>query len=316
MKTLAIVIATKDRPNELQRLLFNLKEQSRRPDAVVIVDASPMPNAGLGAFRGGFPLTYIHHPFPSAAEQRNVGIRTLHPDTSVVGILDDDVALADGALEAVAHFWEDAPTDVAGCGCNWLNFTPTPGRILKESRLFEWLGIYSRVKGRVTPSGWHTLIGTVDKDLWVEWLPIGASFWRKAIFDTFSFDPFFTGYSYLEDLDFTYSVSRKRRLVALERAGFEHHHSETARIDLFRFGRIEVRNRLYFVKKHGLSLGRCHLGLFVRMLMTLYFFAAKRDRRDLQRAMGNLATFGETIFRRRQSRSLFSNAGEDSNHAR
>lgn len=316
MNTLAIVIATKDRPEELERLLLNLKEQSRRPDAVVIVDASPKPNTGLGAFRGGFPLTYIHHPFPSAAEQRNVGIRTLSPDTSIVGILDDDVMLATDALKNMIEFWRHAPADVAGCGCNWLNFSPTPGRILKESRLFEWLGIYSRVKGRVTPSGWHTLIGTVDKDLWVEWLPIGASFWRKAIFDTFSFDPFFTGYSYLEDLDFTYSVSRKRRLVVLERAGFEHHHSETGRIDLFRFGRIEVRNRLYFVKKHGLSIGRCRLGLLIRMAMSLVFFAMKQDRNELLRAMGNVAAFWGTFLGKSHGVAPSSNVCGGCNDAR
>jgi hypothetical protein len=33
-------------------------------------------------------------------------------------------------------------------------------------------------------------------------LPSGASVWRREIFDKFSFEEFFEGYSYLEDLDF------------------------------------------------------------------------------------------------------------------
>ncbi len=35
------------------------------------------------------------------------------------------------------------------------------------------------------------------------------------------------------------------------------------------FGRVEVRNRLYFVRKHGLSIGRCYTGLAIRMASLL-----------------------------------------------
>ena len=50
---LAFVVATKDRPAELQRMWDSLVAQSRVPDEVVIVDASahPAPPSGGGAGR-------------------------------------------------------------------------------------------------------------------------------------------------------------------------------------------------------------------------------------------------------------------------
>jgi len=304
MISFAIVVPTKDRPAELNRLLLNLEQQTLRPDMVVIVDASRRANINLKPFKKTLNLYYIHYPYPSAAEQRNVGIRAVSSNIEIVGILDDDVLLAKNSLKNVMRFWQNAPMDIAGCSCKLLNFQPTPGRTLKESALFERLGLYSRIRGKVMPSGWQTLFGAVKKNLFVDWLSIGASFWRKSIFDHFSFDPFFTGYSYLEDLDFTYSVSRHYRLVVLCDAGFEHYHSETARINLYQFGKKEVRNRLYIVKKHGLSLTGCYLGLFGRMVITLYMFVREKDKSQLWRALGNMVGLGEATLGQNKAKDV------------
>jgi len=297
-KSCAIVIATKDRTDELKNLLINLGGQTRLPDEVVIVDSSPSPDPSLDSMKAELSISYIHHLVPSAAVQRNIGIQEVSPDIDFVGILDDDVELETDALENMMRFWETAPDDVAGCGFNWINFEATPAKRLKESAFPRWLGLYDTRRGRVMASGWQTLIGTVKGHIYVDWLPIGASFWRKKIFDTFQFDSFFDGYSYLEDLDFTYSVSRRFRLAVVGNAGFFHHHSETGRINLYQFGKIEIRNRLYFVKKHGLSLSRCYLGLFIRLVMTLYALITRRGKKDLFRALGNLTALAGSGFQK------------------
>lgn len=58
------------------------------------------------------------------------------------------------------------------------------------------------------------------------------------------------------------------------------------RID-YRFGKIEARNRLYIVRKHGLSVWRCYLGLGVRMGMSLA--SGFWQRGQWLRAAGNIA---------------------------
>jgi hypothetical protein len=55
-----------------------------------------------------------------------------------------------------------------------------------------------------------------------------------------------------------------------------------------RFGRFEVRNRLYFVRKHGLSVGRCYLGLAIRLAMSVCGGVIRRDLRLLSRALCNV----------------------------
>ena len=51
---------------------------------------------------------------------------------------------------------------------------------------------------------------------------------------------------------------------------------------------IEVLNRLHFVRKHGLSVGRCHLALLVRAGMSTITGVCTPWRGGLARAWGNL----------------------------
>ena len=75
------------------------------------------------------------------------------------------------------------------------------------------------------PSGWQTLTGTVSETIFVDWLPSTAAVWRREIFKNFSFDDFFDGYSYLEDLDFSYSVAREYKLAIVADAKYWHYPS-------------------------------------------------------------------------------------------
>jgi len=284
---IAVVCATKDRPDDLRSFLESLDRQYRRPAQVVIVDASAEP---VNAVADGFPslrIKYIRHLPPSASAQRNVGIRAVDEDMDLIAFMDDDAVLEAGSLEAMLGFWRAAPAEMGGAAFNWLNFEPTGGGWLKRSAACRWLGLYSPVIGQVMPSGWQTMAANVDKTIGVEWLSSCASVWRKQIFEKFSFDEFFDGYSYLEDLDFSYSVGRQYKLAVVAEAGFRHYPSSSGRSGMVRFGKVEVRNRLYFVRKHGLSMWRCYLGLMIRMLMTLAGAFSLCWRQNLGRAMGN-----------------------------
>jgi GT2 family glycosyltransferase len=125
--------------------------------------------------------------------------------------------------------------------------------------------------------------------MFVQWLPSGASVWRRNVFEQFQFDEYFDGYSYLEDLDFSLSVSKKYRLAVLAEAGFYHFPSSSGRINWYHFGKVEVANRLYIVKKHQLSVPHCYLGLFLRFLVTSGSCLTGAGPAILKRAAGNCA---------------------------
>jgi len=295
LSQMAFVVATKDRPEDLRTMLRSMADQSHRPDQVVIVDSSAAPVQSVAEEFGGLNVKYIHVDQPSASGQRNTGIRAVDEGMDLIAFLDDDAVLEAGSLEAMLDFWQAAPAEMGGAAFNWLNFEPTAGGWLKRSALCRCLGLYSPVKGQVMPSGWQTMAGVVSETMMVQWLPSGASVWRKEIFKKFSFDEFFDGYSYLEDLDFSYSVGRIYKLAVVAGAGFSHYPSPSGRSGMVRFGKVEVRNRLYFVRKHGLSVPRCYLGLMIRMLMTLAGAFSRRWRQNLGRAWGNVLGLLQSI---------------------
>jgi GT2 family glycosyltransferase len=132
------------------------------------------------------------------------------------------------------------------------------------------------------------VVGEVRDTLFVEWLPSGASIFRREVFRENVFDEFFQSYSYLEDLDFSYSISRKGKLAIVWDAGFNHFPSSGGRVSARQFGRFEVRNRLYFVRKHHLSLTRCYVGLAIRFGMSVGSALLHLDTSLFKRALGNL----------------------------
>lgn len=285
----AFVIPTKDRPEELRTMLTSLAAQEVKPAQVVIVDASAMTEPEIAAAFPDLPIEYVcFEGTPSAAAQRNAGARRVAADTDLICFFDDDQTLLPGALGAMLAFWQDAEPNVAGAGFNLRNEIDRRPSALKRSRLAEWLGLYARRRGAVAPSGWQTLPGVVRRDREVEWLTTGAAVWRRRLFEAHGFDEFYGSYSYLEDLDFSYGVSRSQRLVIVAAAGVHHYPSRRGRVSLYRFGLMEVRNRLHFVRKHGLSVARCRAALAIRMSMSLGMGLVLPWRGGLRRAWGNV----------------------------
>jgi hypothetical protein len=159
---------------------------------------------------------------------------------------------------------------------------------LKNSALAERLGLYSSKSGSVSRSGWQTIIEEIAETQFVDWLPSGAVIFRKEVYIQHVFDEFFDSYSYLEDLDFSYTIGRNGRLAVVADSGFSHFPSPTGRVSARQFGQYEVRNRLYFVRKHGLSLARCYLGLAIRLAMSVCSGLVRLDSNLFNRAFGNI----------------------------
>lgn len=288
MPYVSFVVATKDRPGELRRLLESLRDQGEPSGQIAVVDASAQPVLEVCE---GFPdlnVNYLRAEVASAARQRNQGVPHVDPRASFIGFLDDDAVLAEGALDAMMRFWQNAPPDVAGASFNLANAGPMEAAGLKDMRITERLGLYGRTEGSVAPSGFHRRLGTVGQTIIVEWLPTTACIWRAHILREHQFDPWFEGCSYVEDLDFSYGISRHYRLAVVADARFYHLPSPSGRPHGFEFGKTEVRNRLYFVRKHGLSVSRCYLGLAIRLLMNIECALRRRESYFFQRAMGNV----------------------------
>ena len=288
---LTFVVATRDRPEELRRMWRSLCRQTRPPDEVVVVDAGAGPSPLEGLDPAAFPATHIRAERPSSAGQRNAGLDAVSPGTDLVGFLDDDAVLEEGAVEEMIRFWEGADGAVGGAAFNMTNHPPLRAARWKSLPFVEHAGIYGRKPGVVLKSGFQTMIGTVAETTPTAWLPSTASVWRREVLRHHRFDEWFDGYSYLEDLDFSYGVGKSLVLKVVAGARYAHHPQASSRLDPFRFGRKEVANRLYFVRKNPeLSPGLCRLALCLRMLMSLADGILRGKGQELRRARGNLVS--------------------------
>lgn len=70
---ISLIVATKDRPDDLRKLLESLRRQIIRPAEIVIVDASHEPVELVVAEFPELTTRYLRHWPPSAAAQRNAG---------------------------------------------------------------------------------------------------------------------------------------------------------------------------------------------------------------------------------------------------
>ncbi len=291
-KRLAVVVATKDRPLEIVRLVDNLRMQIRQPERVIIVaagQAAPSPTLASGC---PFQLDIVDHHPPSAAAQRNHGIALAAEDCDLIALIDDDIVLEADAFERVERFYCSASAvGVLGVGLNLIDANQaTRWRRLKCNPLIDRLGLYPSRPGGVALSGWQGIMGTVCVDTDVDWLSTQAAVWRAEILgDLGGFDERLTSYSYLEDLELSWRARQRGRLLVLASARYAHRACQIGKIDAFAFGRTEVRNRLYFVAKHGFSRWRCVVGLFIRGAMTAVAALMGHDRNAFERLRGNTA---------------------------
>lgn len=294
---IAFVIATKDRPEELRRLLKSLENQTTLPEEVIVVDGSEKSVLNILDEFCGLNIKYLRCIPASGTRQRNLGIKAVDPSIPLTGFLDDDVEFNPDTIEKMIAFWERVGDDVGGASFNQINHPPVFASSLKYSFLFSKLSLYSNEKGKVLKSGFHTMIGRVDKTIYTEWISTCASVWRREVLERYMFDEWFEGYSYLEDLDFSYRVGKDWKLAVVADSKFSHHHSSKGRGTGFQFGKREIQNRLYFVRKNKeLSVFSCGLVLNCRALisfmLTLQF---KRPIYNFQRIMGNISGFIETF---------------------
>jgi GT2 family glycosyltransferase len=298
---IGIVIPTVGRCDELRRMLKSLAGQTRQPHQVLIVGEGEE-NSKIPAEFPQLNMRFIHLPGSSISDARNRGTEEASPEVQLIAFMDDDIVLEPGALEAMLNFWAAAPDDMGGASCNHMNHPEVMAAGFKSSALVSWLGFYSPQKGAVLKSGTHTMIGCPSETIYVSWLPTYAVVYRRDVLADFSFDPWFKGYSYLEDLDFSYRISRNHKLAVVADSCFHHYPSNIGRTEPYKFGKKEVLNRVHFVAKHPeLSRLRCGLALSLRCLVSIFLGLTKLEGSFFKRAAGNLAGFVSWLTRQPES---------------
>ncbi len=283
---LAIIIPTKDRPDKLNQLLKSISQQDIKSSQVIIIDGSIVSVAGV---LKGFPNLEIDYikAIGSLTTKRNIGIKKLKDEITLVTFFDDDIILEKGSFKKMLDFWLSTSENIAGASFNIISQS-----CRKPSLLEKVFVVNTDIPGKILRSGFQTKFYSLDKTREVNWLFGGATVWRKWLFEKLQFDERFSDYGLFEDVDFSYRAGKKYKLFVVADAKAIHN-SESEKIDdSFKFGKMQVENRLYFVKKNPeLSIPLCYWALFGLFLNNILKGIAGKDIRYINRAKGNMVGF-------------------------
>ena len=154
------------------------------------------------------------------------------------------------------------------------------------------LGFGGGKPGAVLPSGIAIAPGYVTADIETDWLTGGATIWRREIIDQYSYDEWFIGMGYLEDLDYSYNVRQRYRLMVVAGARIVHNSPPMRKDRYYLLGKWQIVNRMYLVRKYrnrGLSLFQAWATSFAIMAGHAVQGLLRTDRTYLDRAQGNFA---------------------------
>ena len=300
----SVIICTADRPKDLERFLDSLSKQTLPPKQLIVVDAghnSTLIKNSVSQFNDSTGIVSLYIPSVKGLTiQRNTGVSYVLNEIDIVSFFDDDIELKPTCLEQIAKVFEnDEKSRIGGVGgkivSNIINSKKKPVLNTIGSKFF---GLLSRIFIIGSSKSYTVLVSgmnvsnehKVKKNTYADWLH-GCTSYRRNIFNNFLFDESLKDYSMREDLDFSYRVSKKHKLIYAPKAEMIHHHSATLRASDRQFGQIYIESWHWFVCKNipkiinHLCFWYAAIGyIFVLLLTALFYYR----RTDYLRALGGI----------------------------
>jgi GT2 family glycosyltransferase len=242
-------ICTYKRAASLRRLLDSLALQTRLPDELIIVDASPDADTeevvrnlpDLADYATSFRYYRVAEPLRGLTRQRNFSLDLVHHDLLVW--FDDDIVLEPSCLQEMEQTHRAHGGEIVGVGAHMQNESRELTMRWRLRRLLKLTpslepGRYFR-SGMATP--WRFLEPT-DQVVPGDWLTGYAMMWSTAIARQVRLNSVFVGYSAGEDLDFSLRMGQHGKLCVAGQARADHLHEQSGRPDPYQLGRMSLKN--------------------------------------------------------------------------
>lgn len=261
----SLLISTKNRLQDLKECIDSVLIQTAKPSEIILVDASDthesMEMVKESLMNKGIKLTYYKQEVVAGKIRKtatwNKVVRSALGD--IIIFLDDDVILEkDYIYQILKTYHENTENGIIGVMGRFEN--PRDKENMQKERPFLYslkVALYKYFllpheegNGFMQPSGFPTYPTLRNNIIPVEVMPTGNMSIKKEVFREFTFDEWFHGYSYQEDDDFSYRVSRKYKFLYTPFAALVHKGSATARDNIETLEAMKVINHYYFFKKN------------------------------------------------------------------
>ena len=227
-----VAIATIDRAETLRQVISHLGAQTRLPDGIVVVGVKPSDVEGLATASPGPEVIFAPR---GLCAQRNRALAHIGSRADVILFLDDDFVPADDYLAELERLFAAQP-DVVGA----------TGRVIADG-----VGSAGIAFGEAL-----ALIETEPRSADAGEYPERALYGcnmaiRVAAIGTLRFDEALPLYGWLEDIDMTYQLGRRGRLVRSYRLTGVHMGVKQGRTSGVRLGYSQIANPVYLLRKRS-----------------------------------------------------------------
>ena len=268
--SISAIICTKDRKNDLAKLIESLHMQTVLPDEIIIIDASKDNTTYVlikeKCNNKNYSLKYIRSN-PGLTYQRNIGIK--ESNGCLLLFLDDDVVLDKKFIKVIIETFKSLQGyNIGGISGRITNIKTQTSKI--DSLLKKIFFLTDIGEGKIKLSGVpeHR---TDNRLALVNVLTGCCMVFQRKIFDYFSFDEMLTGYSYMEDTDFSYRVSKTYKLLYQPHAKLQHFASTYRTSDSRKLRGMLAENHFYLFRKNQRN-DIPHIFAFILSIIGLFIY--------------------------------------------
>jgi len=293
---LAYIVPTKDRPNDVRKLLGSIRLQTIKPNQIIVVDGSEPNIKNVIDEFNDLNISYLRVFPPSLAKQRNAGVAVIDKTISLAGFLDDDLELEPDSTEKMLSFWDITDKKTGGAGFSIINQP-----VAFANQLSSLFYIDHPEPGRVLKSGFQSQIPPLSETVETDWIYGGATIWRRSVIEEFAYDDWYIGHGYLEDVDFSYRVKQAYKLYIVGSANVYHYTRPIRGTAEYTIGKQQIVNRFYFVKKIGHFSRFAFLwALFGQLLFNVISSIYQLNTAGFRRALGNIVGLFTLVINKNQ----------------
>ena len=218
---MAIVCPTKNRPENIRKMLDALLSNSHPPAQILIAENGNSSKAIVNAYSRKIKVQYIECTSAGQVLQRNHALKFIQKNIRIV-LLDDDVILEHDTLCELLKIWN---TESADCSkplaAVALNLPSGVEKKKHSLRRFFFMQAYPG--GKVTRSGYAQPHSNSAQNAEIEWMTGGATAWSIEILHRHPHPINFSmRWSVCEDLIYSYPLSFKYKFLIAEKARATH----------------------------------------------------------------------------------------------
>jgi len=217
--SVGVVIPTRNRPDELRLLLESLAKSTVVPTEIAIVASGVDVKGVVNDFAGELHIKYLYSYEGGQVAQKSLAIAMLSPELDWCLFTDDDLVVSPNAIfealisvERMGHGQEIVGVGLALSPTSRLRQLPLVARSIAQLA-----GLDSGKRGKLLRSGHGVSYLDSDNDIFTDWLN-GVSLWRMANALDYSKQVPNTPIASCEDLVFSYSQSKRGKMIFSMRA--------------------------------------------------------------------------------------------------